>query len=89
LVGYVFLGGNTVIWKMRTFKILKLLIPFNSDLINFSYFFQVVQSATRIAELEEEISKIRELNVMLEKSANKATEKEKRAKGNFVTKVRF
>ncbi len=78
-----FCGGNTVIWKMLTFKILKLLIPLNSDLINFSYFFQIVQSATRIVELEEEVSKIRESNVKLVKAANQATEKEKRAKGNL------
>jgi hypothetical protein len=44
-----------------------------------------VQSATRIAELEEEISEIRESNVKLEESANKETEKLMRAKGNFIT----
>ena len=60
-----------------------MLISLNSDLIRFRYFFQIVQSATRIVELEEEVSKIRESNVKLVKAANQATETEKRAKGNL------
>ena len=51
----------------------------------FIQLFQVELSATRIAELEDLIKDLREENLNIEESANKAMEKEKRAKEKIMT----